>query len=72
MPFRYRIHAVNREHFGIAPELDDREMRELWRELARPVTFFDVCSPRDFLEGEIGEIFRKKRARLDSNQRPPA
>jgi hypothetical protein len=39
----------------------------LWRELARPVTFFDLCSPANFLVGEIGEIFRKKRARQDSN-----
>src|SRR2546422_1050568 len=64
MRFRYRIHAANREHFGIARECDDREIRELWRELARPVTFFDEASPATFLAGEIRESFRKKRARL--------
>ena len=42
-------------------------MREMWRELARLITFFDLCSPEDFLEGEISEFFRKKRAREDSN-----
>jgi hypothetical protein len=26
----------------IAPEFDDREMREFWREFARLITFFDL------------------------------
>ena len=72
MRFRYRIHAANCRHFGIAPECRDREIREMWRELARPVTFFDLCSPLIFLGLKIGEFFRKWRARQDSNLRPPA
>ena len=72
MHFRYPIHAWDHRHFGTAPELCDREIRELWRELARPVTLFDLCSPRNFLAGEIGEFFREKRARQDSNLRPLA
>ena len=47
MTFRYRVHATNGEHVGIGPECEDRKLRELWRELARPVTFFDLCSPSD-------------------------
>jgi hypothetical protein len=38
---------------------DDRKVRELWRELARPVTFFDLRSPDDLLDRVIGEFFRK-------------
>jgi hypothetical protein len=72
MTSRHRFHAANVEHFGSAPESRDREIRAMWRELARPVTFFDLCSPQDLLVGEIGELFRKKRARQDSNLRPPA
>jgi len=72
MHFGHRCHAANAWLFGIAPEFRDREMRELWRELARPVTFFDLCSPRDSLAGETCEFFREKRARQDSNLRPPA
>ena len=45
---------------------------EFWRELARPVTFFDEDSPANFLVREIGELFRKWRARQVSNLRPPA
>ena len=50
----------------------DREIREFWRELARLITLFDECSPANFLADEIGEFFRKWRARQDSNLRPPA
>jgi hypothetical protein len=57
---------------GMRREFRDDEMRELWRNLARLITFFDLCSPEDFLEGEISEFFGKKRARQDSNLRPPA
>src|SRR5258708_2663032 len=39
MRFRYRIHAANGWHVGIAPGFRDREIRRLWRELARSVTF---------------------------------
>ena len=49
MRFRYRIHAARARHVKIAPESCDRDMREFWRELARPVTFFDMCSPYDLL-----------------------
>lgn len=48
MHSEHRAHAANARRVEIAPEFDDREMRELWRELARPVTFFDLCSPNDF------------------------
>jgi len=56
----------------IVREIALREMRQFWRELARPVTFFDLCSPRNIVSGEVAEFFRKKRARQDSNLRPPA
>jgi hypothetical protein len=46
-----------------------REYAQFWRELARPVTFFDLCSPWNFLAEEIGEFFRTWRARRDSNAR---
>ena len=72
MRFRYRSHSATSEPFGIAPGFRDRGIRALWRELARPVTFFDEASPEGFLKNEIGEFFRKKRARQDSNLRPPA
>jgi hypothetical protein len=68
----HRIHAANGCDFEIAPEFDDREMPELWRELARPVILFDERSPGNIFANEIDRIFRKKRARLDSNPRPQA
>ena len=49
-----------------------REIPGFWRELARPVTFFDLCSPANFRESKIAEFFRKKRARQELNLRPPA
>jgi len=72
MHFGHRCHAANAWQFGIAPEFRDREMRELWRELARPVTLFDERSPGNILANEIGEFSREKRARQNSNLRPPA
>ena len=72
MHFRYPIHAWDHRHFGTAPELCDREIRELWRALARPVTLVDLCSPRNFLAGEMGEFFRNWCARRVSNAGPPA
>ena len=38
-------------------------MWESWRKLARPVTFFDEASPAKSCGGQIGEFFRKWRAR---------
>jgi hypothetical protein len=35
------------------------------RELARPVTFFDLCSPSIFFGSMTGEFFRKKSAIRD-------
>jgi hypothetical protein len=35
----------------------------MWRELARPVTFFDLCSPGDFLL-----VGRNRRIRLSFQQ----
>ena len=34
-------------------------MREIWRELARLITFFDLCSPSILVGSKIGEFFRK-------------
>jgi hypothetical protein len=48
------------------------ETREMWRELARLITLFDEASPANICASEIGTFFRKKRARQDSNLRPPA
>jgi hypothetical protein len=53
-------------------ESADHRVAEFWRELARPVTFFDEASPANFLLEEIGEFFREWRARQGSNLRPPA
>jgi hypothetical protein len=66
--FRLREFRIVR----IVREIALRQMRQFWRELARPVTFFDLCSPRNFVPEEIGEIPKEKRARQDSNLRPPA
>jgi len=48
MLFKRRAHPPNARRVETAPEFDDRKVREFWRELARPVTFFDLCSPRHF------------------------
>ena len=72
MRSQHRIHAANARRVESAPEFDDREMRELWRELARPVILFDERSPANILANEIGGLSRKWRARQDSNLRPPA
>ena len=63
MSCRDDIYASGCAHVGITPEFDDRKVRELWRELARPVTLFDLRSPDDLLDREIGEFFRKWCAR---------
>jgi len=34
-------------------------MREMWRTFARPVTLFDLCSPRIFFAIETREFFVK-------------
>jgi hypothetical protein len=65
MCFRHRIHAANGGDLGIAPEFGDRETRELWRELARPVGFFDERSPWKYSGNRIREFFRKWRALED-------
>jgi hypothetical protein len=44
------------KHTGIAPESRDGKMRELWGELARPVTLFDEPSPMNFLTGRNRRI----------------
>jgi hypothetical protein len=72
MRFRDGIHATNDEHIEMPPESDDREIREFWRELARPVTLFDLCSPSIFFGSKIGGFVRKWCARRDSNAGPPA
>jgi hypothetical protein len=50
------VASAHNAHFKIAPEFDDRETREFWRELARLITFFDLCSPCDVDAIEIGRI----------------
>jgi hypothetical protein len=35
------------------------ETREMWRELARLITVFDLYSPSIFFGSKIGEFFRK-------------
>jgi hypothetical protein len=72
MRSEHRTHAANTRRVETAPEFDDREMRESWRELARPVTFFSERSPTNILANEIGGFPRKWRARQDLNLRPPA
>jgi hypothetical protein len=57
---------------GLLREMCGSSIREFWRKLARPVTFFDEHSPSIFSAREIGEFFRKWRARQGSNLRPPA
>jgi len=48
-------------------------LRELRPVPARvPSTSLDRRSPQVFFGAKIGDIFKKKRARQDSNLRPPA
>jgi hypothetical protein len=49
-----RPNRRSRESFG---KMAGREHAKFWRELARPVTFFDEASPANFLLVEIGEFF---------------
>ena len=49
MAFRHRLHAIEKTISQIIREIARPNSGELWRELARPVTFFDLCSPRDLL-----------------------
>jgi hypothetical protein len=69
----YPSELIAREH---DQQIDRNAQRnsvcEMWRTFATPVTFFDLCSPRNFLAIEIREFFRKWRARRDSNAGPPA
>jgi hypothetical protein len=51
----------------IARRIADRKLAGMWPTLARPVILFDERSPENILANEIGEFFRKKRARQDSN-----
>jgi len=72
MTFANGVDAAEWEIAQIVREIAGCEHAKFWRELARPVTFFDEASPANFLLKEIGEFFKKKRARQDSNLRPPA
>ena len=72
MPLAHGIHASEIAIVRIVREIARPEFVEFWRERARRVILFDERSPADFLAGEIGEFFRKWRARQDSNLRPPA
>ena len=72
MTFQHGAHASKLGIVRIVRKIARLEFVEFWRELARPVILFDERSPANFLAGEIGEFFRKWRARQDSNLRPPA
>jgi hypothetical protein len=72
MTFPDDVDAAEWEIARIVRETAGCEFPKFWRELARPVTFFDLCSPSDFQLERIGKFFRKDRARQDSNLRPPA
>jgi hypothetical protein len=72
MTFADGIYAREMKIVRIVRKLARQEIAKFWRELARPVTFFDLCSPLIFFGSEIGEFFRNWRARQDSNLRPPA
>ena len=72
MPFPHGVDARDIAILRIVREIAESKIAELWRELARPVIRFDERSPANLLAGQIGEFFRKWRARQDSNLRPPA
>jgi hypothetical protein len=61
----------NVSHFDVTTICERAEtfgnhMRDLWREFARPVTFFDERSPQYFPANETREFFGKWLARQDS------
>jgi hypothetical protein len=58
MRSRHECYAANGEKIAFAPEFVDPEIREFWRELARLITFFDLCSPSNVDSIEIGKFFR--------------
>ena len=70
MPLTHGIHTSEIAIVRIVREIAWCEFAEFWRELARPVILFDERSPANILAGEIGEFFRKWRARRDSNAGP--
>jgi hypothetical protein len=45
MLFPHWSHAVHDETIRMTPEITEHELREFWRECARPVTLFDQPSP---------------------------
>jgi hypothetical protein len=72
MTFANGVDAAEWTIARIVREMAGCGLAKFWRELARPVILFDEASPANFLLVEIGKFFRKKRARQDSNLRPPA
>ena len=62
MSFRDGFRPCEFRVLRIVREIARRETRQLRRELARPVTFFDLCSPSDFPAERIGEFFKGKSA----------
>jgi hypothetical protein len=56
MSFQDGFRACKLRVVRIVREIALRETRRLWRELARPVTFFDVCSPRNIVSEEVAEF----------------
>jgi hypothetical protein len=72
MRFRYRIHAANLGHVRIAPESVDAKSESSGANSQDRSLFSMNIRYQESLAREIGEFFRKKRARQDSNLRPPA
>ena len=67
MRFQHVFHLPNNGMIENTWRMWDREMRELWRELARLITLFDQCSPAHSSSGRNRRILRKWRARQDSH-----
>ena len=57
--FRDGLRVPKRVLTEFRPECDAGETREFRRELARLITFFDLCSPSIFLRLKIAEFSRK-------------
>jgi hypothetical protein len=56
MTFADDVDAAEGEIARIVRETAGYEFPKFWRKLGRPVTFFDLCSPRNFRERRSGRI----------------
>ena len=59
MRFRDGFRPCEFRVLRIIREIAQSEFAVFWRELARPVTFFDLCSLPNVIAEEIGEFPRK-------------